>query len=719
MGYISETIVVREHEDAIAELCFCAPSHVNVLSLDTLGYLEQAVDYLQAQPHLKALILTSDKPSFIVGANIHEFLNLFSGPSEHLKLWLNRANHVFNNLSALPFPTIVAIDGHALGGGCELALACDFRIATPRANIGLPETKLGIIPGFGGTVRLPRVIGLDSAMALITQGKTLRATQALEQGLIDAIVAPEQLFSSACKLAHSAMTLDLDWQQRRTEKAAPLPLSQVELTLSEQCAKSITLQQSGGHYPAPMAAIQSLIQGAPCNADEALAIETQIFAHLVDSDSTRALVGLFLADQVIKQQAKQYGKTEAPERVGVLGAGIMGGGISYQAALTGSHVVMKDIAQPALDHGMNEASKRLTQLSQRGRINAQQLSDTLTRIQPTLSEQPLADRQLVIEAVVENAEVKAKVLSQLEQQVDAHTILASNTSTIAIDQLAQSLQRPENFCGMHFFNPVHRMPLVEVIRGRQTSDKAIAQVVALAQKMKKTAIVVGDCPGFFVNRVLFPYFLAFDLLLAQGEPLEKIDRMMSQSFGWPMGPGLLLDVIGLDTAHHAMQVMAAGYPERMQGRENNFISQLHQAQCWGQKNEQGFYRYHLDKRGRRQQQINPQFQQWFGAPQDQLSTQQVMLRMMAPLLNEVVRCLAEGIIDSPEAADMALVYGLGFPPFRGGPCRYLDSIGIAHYLEQIAPLEAISPLYQAPQKLHEMAAQQTGFYPLTQEVAYA
>lgn len=510
---------------------------------------------------LQGLLLRSDKPAFIVGADITEFLSLFAAPCEHLQTWLEEANRIFNRLEDLPVPTLAAINGYALGGGCECALAIDLRIATPSTRIGLPEVKLGIMPDFGGSVRLPRLLGADSALEIISAGKDIGAPEALKIGLVQAVVPDEKLVTAGIDILRQAICGQIDWLSYRTPKREPLKLNAIEAAMSFTTAKAMVAQTAGKHYPAPLTAVKTVEAEAGMTRDDALRIETQHFVTLTATPAARALVGIFLNDQYVKGKAKKLsGAVSVPQQAAVLGAGIMGGGIAYQSEYKGVPIVMKDINGKALELGMKEAAKLLNSQLTRGKLDG----NILSQIQPTLDYGRFADIDIVVEAVVENPKVKGEVLAQMETHLSENAILASNTSTIPIALLAKSLQRPERFCGMHFFNPVHRMPLVEIIRGPQTSDDTIARVVAYASKMGKTPIVVNDCPGFFVNRVLFPYFAAFSLLLRDGADFCQIDSVMEKQFGWPMGPAYLLDVVGIDTAHHAQAVMAQGFPQRMQ-----------------------------------------------------------------------------------------------------------------------------------------------------------
>ncbi|HCH0918383.1 fatty acid oxidation complex subunit alpha FadB [Vibrio sp. SALL6] len=720
MIYQADTLQVKEIQDGIAELSFCSPKSVNKLDLATLESLDKALDALTSHQGLKGLMLTSDKDAFIVGADITEFLGLFAKTDAELDQWLQFANSIFNKLEDLPVPTISVLKGHTLGGGCECVLATDMRIGDKTTSIGLPETKLGIMPGFGGCVRLPRVIGADSAMEIITQGKACRADEALKIGLLDAVVKTDALYESALQTLTSAINEKIDWQARRKQKTSPLTLSKLESMMSFTMAKGLVAQKAGPHYPAPMTAVITIEEGARFARNEALDIERKYFVKLAKSEEAKALVGLFLNDQYIKGIAKKAAKSASKdtERAAVLGAGIMGGGIAYQSALKGVPVLMKDIAQPSLDLGMTEASKLLNKRLAQGRIDGFKMAGILASITPSLHYAGIENSDVIVEAVVENPKVKAAVLSEVESHVGEDTVITSNTSTIPINLLAQSLKRPENFCGMHFFNPVHRMPLVEIIRGEKTSDETINRVVAYAAKMGKSPIVVNDCPGFFVNRVLFPYFGGFSMLLRDGADFTKVDKVMERKFGWPMGPAYLLDVVGIDTAHHAQAVMAEGFPERMGKQGRDAIDALFEVNKYGQKNGNGFYSYTIDKKGKPKKTFTEDILPVLAdvcADKQEFDEQTIIQRMMIPMINEVVLCLQEGIIATPQEADMALVYGLGFPPFRGGVFRYLDRVGIAEFVEMAKQHAELGAMYHVPQMLIDMAAKGESFYGAQQQ----
>ncbi len=714
MIYQGKALEVKTLSDGNAELTFDLKGEsINKLSTAVILELEEAVAALQKQQDIKGLLVTSAKEAFIVGADITEFHSVF-GKSEDFLVEMNlKVHQLFNRIEDLPYPTVTAINGLALGGGCEMLLTTDFRVMAEKAKIGLPETKLGIIPGWGGCVRLPRMIGADNAIEWIAGGTENKAEVALKVGAVDAVVPLEQLRETALDILAEAQAGNLNWEARREEKKAPLKLNPVESMMVFETAKGFVAGKAGPHYPAPVEAIKAIQKGATAKREKAQEVEAKTFAKMAKTDVCFNLVGLFLNDQLVKKKAGAYEKQVNPtKKAAVLGAGIMGGGVAYQSASKGTPIMMKDINEEALQLGLKEANKLLSKQVQRKKITADQMGEALARIRPTLSYGDFKDVDLTVEAVVENPKVKSAVLAELEDQVAEDAIITSNTSTISITSLAKNLKRPENFCGMHFFNPVHRMPLVEVIRGEKSSETAIAATVAYAKQMGKTPIVVNDCPGFLVNRVLFPYFGGFIGLLEQGADFQKVDKVM-EKFGWPMGPAYLLDVVGLDTALHANEVMAEGFPERMKRDGKTILNVMNEEGRLGQKNDTGFYRYEEDRKGKPKkvfdastyELIKPLIQEAC-----ELTEEDIIARMMVPLCLETVRCLEDGIVETPAEADMALIYGIGFPPFRGGALRYIDALGVKAFVELADSLAELGPLYSPTDKLREMAEKSQSFY---------
>ena len=716
MVYQGNRITVTMLEDGIANMQYNAENEsVNKFDAETNKQFAEVVSALEKADDVKGLIVTSSKGVFIAGADITEFVASFKQPEEEIKDWVININDAFNRFEDLPFPKVAAINGAALGGGCEMTLVCEYRVMSDKAIIGLPETQLGIFPGFGGTVRTTRVIGIDNALELIATGTPKKALDALKLGLVDATVAADDLQDAAIDLVKKCISGELDWKAKREEKLVPVKLNQLEQAMAFNSAKGMIFAKANPkQYPAPALAIAAMEKHVNLPRDKAIEVEAAGFAKAAKTPQAESLVGLFLSDQLVKKLAKQHSKkAHEINEAAVLGAGIMGGGIAYQAASKGLPIIMKDIKSEQLDLGMGEASKLLGKMVERGKMTPVKMGETLSRIRPTLNYGDFAETDIVIEAVVENPNVKRAVLKEVEGLVKDDCILASNTSTISITFLAEALERPENFVGMHFFNPVSRMPLVEVIRGEKSSEEAISTTVALATKMGKVPVVVNDCPGFLVNRVLFPYFGAFDLLLKQGADFAHVDKVM-EKFGWPMGPAYLIDVVGLDTGVHGAEVMAEGFPDRMKPDYKGAIELLYENKRLGQKNGVGFYKYEMDKRGKPKKVADEATYELLKTTTDSdkqtFDDQAIIDRTMLAFCNETVRCLEDNIVSTPSEADMAMIMGVGFPPFRGGPCRYIDQMGLDNYLALCEKYAYLGKAYEAPQKIRDMAAAGETFY---------
>jgi len=719
MIYSGKAITVRSTDDGIAELCFdLQDESVNKFNALTVGELKDATAAIAADTSLKGVIVTSGKPVFIVGADITEFGALFGAGEDEIADRILAINlDVFNAFEDLPVPTVAAINGIALGGGFEMALVCDYRVMSETARVGFPETKLGIIPGYGGTTRLPRLVGADNAIEWIASGKEQKADQALRCGAVDAVVAPDLLGDAARSLLQQCIDGKLDYAAKRREKQEPLKLNRVEATMVFETSKAFVASQAGPHYPAPITAIKVMEKAAGMSRDDALREEARGIAKMAGTLAAKNLIGLFLGDQLLAKSGKSLAKKAGKvERAAVLGAGIMGGGIAYQSALKGTPIIMKDIAQAGIDLGLAEAGKLLSKQVERGRMSVADMTGVLNKIQPALSYDGFDHVDIVVEAVVENPKVKHAVLTETEAKIREDAVLASNTSTISISHLAEPLKRPEHFCGMHFFNPVHRMPLVEVIRGEKTGEEAIAKTVAYALAMGKKPIVVNDCPGFLVNRILSPYIGAFMGLVRRGVDFVAIDRAMER-FGWPMGPAYLCDVVGIDTGVHAGAVMAEGFPDRMKYDFRTCHDVMFENERLGQKNGRGYYAYEADKKGRPKKVVDEEVAALL-APviegSETLDDEAIVDSMMIPMCLEAVRCLEDGIAASATDVDLALIYGIGFPPFRGGALHYIDDVGIDKFVARADELAAaVGPLkamYVPTEKLREMAASGGAFF---------
>jgi len=708
MNFSGEAFRVESIDDGFYALVFDLKGEsVNKFSASVLAELAEVVAQLGQQRDIKGLMLTSAKKVFVVGADITEFTTWFAQPDEVFRTNLIEIHKTFAALEDLPFPTVAAINGYALGGGFEVALAVDYRVMANSAKVGLPEVKLGIFPGWGGTIRLPRLIGLDNALEWIGSGNEQSADDALKQGAVDAVVETDNLQNAALQVLRGCVSGAFDYQSRREEKRAPIKLNEVERSMVFSVAQGMIAQKAGPNYPAPLIALGCIEKHCMLHRDDSMAIEVAGFMEAARTEAAANLVGLFLNDQVLKRAVKAYAKSARHiGHAAVLGAGIMGGGIAYQAALRGTSISMKDIKSEQIDLGLREAKNLLLKRVDRGRLNADQMADTLGRIQPTLSYGDVGRADIVVEAVVENQTIKETVIREVEEVVTGGTVIASNTSTISISKLGEALEQPQRFCGMHFFNPVPVMPLVEVIRGTQTDEATIATTVEFARSLGKNPIVVNDCPGFLVNRILFPYLNAFNILLRDGADFQRIDKIMER-FGWPMGPAYLLDVVGIDTAHHAAQVLAAGYPDRMGIDFKSATEALFENKRLGQKSNSGFYCYQQDKKGKLQKSPDNSVAELLApivGKAKEFSDKEIIERMMIPMCLESVRCLEDNIVDSPVAVDMGLVWGIGFPPFRGGALRYIESIGINAFCELAQHYGSLGAAYRPTEGLLDMAA---------------
>jgi 3-hydroxyacyl-CoA dehydrogenase/enoyl-CoA hydratase/3-hydroxybutyryl-CoA epimerase/enoyl-CoA isomerase len=714
-GRTLKVLPVETELSGIVELCFERGTE-SVNKLDRLAFeeLRQAIEVISGAQGIRGLLVTSTKEAFIVGADIFEFTAVFEGSEADVAGFVAGNSGIISALGDLPVPSVAVINGLALGGGLEVALAADYRVMATSAKIGVPEIHLGLFPGYGGTVRLPRLIGLPAAAQWIISGAQNGADAALAAGAVDAVTTPEALRTAALALLGEAIARRSDWRGRRGELRRPLPLSREQVSNELATAKA-EAAKAMPHYPAAHDAVALLEDAASLERDAALALEALRFAKTAKTQAAASLVTIFINDQAVRKIAKAHAKAARPVRkAAVIGAGVMGGGIAYQSALRGTPIVMKDITSAALDLGMAEARKLLARQVEQGRL-AQAKADTiLAAITPTLGTEGIETADVVIEAVVEEIAVKRRVFSELEAVVGEQAVLASNTSSLRIGDLALGLRRPENFAGMHFFNPVPRMALVEVVRGPRTSDAALATLVGFATAMGKTPIVVADCPGFIVNRVLTPYLIAFLHLVHDGVPFPEIDKAM-ENFGWPMGPAYLADVIGMDISQHVVEIVSAGFPERMQVGFASAFEILRKAARLGQKNGRGFYSYESESKGRPRKAVDPDTDALLAPIQPKgpttASTDMIVERMMLPLVLEAARCVEDAIAGTPGEVDMCLVLGLGLPRYLGGALRYADHLGLARVVELCDRWKDLGAVYHPSETLRAMAAEGHNFYP--------
>ncbi|HEY0686721.1 MAG TPA: fatty acid oxidation complex subunit alpha FadB [Steroidobacter sp.] len=710
-----ESIRVSALDNGVAELCFDRQGDaINKFDKRTVNELQQAIAAIGAQSGVRGVLITSAKQSFIVGADIGGFGQLFSKPQQEVMSSNMASNRVFHALEALPVPVVVALNGFALGGGLEAALAADYRVMATDAHVGLPEVKLGLFPGFGGTVRLPRIAGIEVAIRWIVGGEPSKAEAAKKAGVVDFVSTPEALRETALHVLDQAARGEFDWRARRSAKMGPVNVQGLDASAIFDEAKRTLAARIPKHQPAAMSALELLQEAMSADRDAALALEAAAFARIAKTQAAGSLVQVFLNEQQVKKAAKRHASAgRKVQRAAVIGAGIMGGGIAYTSASRGIQVVMKDIAQSQLDLGMNEARKLLHKQVAGGRITQGQADSVLASIVPQLSYQDFNSADVVVEAVVENLKVKHAVLREVEAQIGSDAVIASNTSSLRIDDLAAPLARPENFVGMHFFNPVPMMPLVEVIRGAKTNDAAVGSVVSYALSMGKTPIVVRDGPGFLVNRILTPYMQAFGRLLADGADYLQIDAAM-ESFGWPMGPAYLNDVVGMDTGVHVAEIICAGFPERLRRSWKDPLQVMVAHGRLGQKNGLGFYRYETSAMGKPVKHIDPDVRVLLREVQASGSKPfgdtEIVERMMLPLIIEAALCLEEGIVASAAELDMALLLGVGLPAYLGGALKYADWLGLDRVVELSDRYAALGPQYLATPTMRAMARERRKYY---------
>jgi 3-hydroxyacyl-CoA dehydrogenase / enoyl-CoA hydratase / 3-hydroxybutyryl-CoA epimerase / enoyl-CoA isomerase len=704
-----QSIRLEMLSEDIAELCFDRRGEAfNKLDVRTVNELSAATDTLQRQPGVKGVLVTSAKNGFIVGADIFEFSSLFARSQSQITAHIAGQNAVFRRFEDLDLPIVTAINGVALGGGLEMALASDYRVIAATAQVGLPEVKLGLFPGYGGTVRLPRLAGCSVAVEWISTGKPRTADEAVMAGVADEVVAADGLRAAGMMRLRAAVGSG-EWRARRVRRQGPFVSDSATFEQARtKLAKETRLQ------PAAAAAVDLIESCAALNRDAALEKEHGAFARIAHTQAAASLVQLFISEQRVKGKARSYAaQARKLERIGVMGAGIMGGGIAFSSAVRGFPVLMKDIAPGALELGTAQAQKQLDKQVSSGRMGSDQAATILKTIRPQLNYAGFEQLDLVIEAVVENMDVKRRVFAELQPCLAPQAILASNTSSLSIATLAEGLAKPENFVGMHFFNPVPVMPLVEIVRGPRTSDTAVAGAVGFVGALGKTPIVVRDCPGFLVNRVFTAYLLGYFRALRDGADFRVLDRVMEE-FGWPMGPAYLQDVIGLDTLLRVVEVISAGYGQRMAVDFPIAPELLVEQHRFGQKSGAGYYRYETDPKGRPKQVADSRVPELLATLQPrgprEFEGRELVERLMLPMIVEAALCLEESVADSAEAIDLACVLGLGFPRHAGGPLKYADWLGLQHVVDRCSTYSSLGPLYSATERMRDMARNRERYF---------
>jgi 3-hydroxyacyl-CoA dehydrogenase/enoyl-CoA hydratase/3-hydroxybutyryl-CoA epimerase len=639
--------------DGIAWITFDSPkSSANVWNEETLREFNHLLEIIEHDTRVRALVLRSAKERiFIAGADIKAIRSM-----QHVRvndlIWLGQA--VFDRLARLPMPKIAAIHGACMGGGFEVTLACDWRIASDHEStkIGLPETQLGILPAWGGSTRLSRIIGVRKALDLITTGKLLNASAAKHAGLVSHVVAMENLETLARRLA------------RKVRPRQWLPFENLFASVIGLMAKRKVIAKTRGLYPSITKAVEVVTRAARGKIEDGLQLERNAVAELIQSHDSARLIDLFFKREEANKRPDSSGTALPIYDATVIGAGVMGAGIAHTLASRGVRVLMTDVTNDSLARGLERIHGLVSDATRRRLVTQVQGRDTLDRISTTHVPVPLNRHHLVIEAATESMELKKKIFADLAARVSADTILATNTSALSVSDLAKTVPHPERVIGLHFFNPVHRMPLVEIITLPETSADVLATVVSFVQKLGKTPVVVKDSPGFLVNRILVPYLMEAVRLHESGISVKDIDDAMLE-FGMPMGPMRLLDEIGLDVAVHVARTLASAFPERFP--HTDALDQMVNAGHLGKKAGQGFYRYENGK------EILP------STHSDLPRHESIQTNLALLISQEAMRCLKEGIARNADDIDLAMVLGTGYPPFRGGPITFARDTGIIDY----------------------------------------
>ncbi|MAV91399.1 MAG: fatty oxidation complex subunit alpha [Bdellovibrionaceae bacterium] len=710
---IQESIQLKE-KDGIAFVEFdLVGEKVNKLSTPVMMRFKEVVEELK-KSSFKAVVLKSNKPGiFIAGADIEEIKKLKT--KEDFKTVIDQAHQIFNDFEDLPMPTVAVVNGACMGGGCELILTCDYRVCSDdkSTKIGLPEVQLGIIPGFGGCVRLPRVVGLQASLDIILAGKSVDSRKAKKIGLVDEVIPAELIEERSVDFVNSILS-----KGKRKKRFQPKGMmnSVLESALGRGMvfsqARKMVMKNSKGFYPAPLSALDVVKKTyGMSNRSKALQIELEGFVKVAVTDISKNLINLFFMMESVKKQTGVKGdvKPRKVKKIAVLGAGTMGGGIAQVAADKGFFVRMKDINNDSLALGYKQAQSIWSKKLKRRRLTKHEFAEKMSHITGGLDYAGFGNVDVAVEAIVEDMKIKKAVIAETAKHMPQDAIIATNTSSLSVTEMAEAHPHPENFVGMHFFNPVDKMPLVEVIRGPRTSDEATATIFDLSKKMGKTPVVVKDGPGFLVNRLLMPYMIEAMFLLEDGMAIEKVDRWYTHKFGMPMGPFRLMDEVGLDVCVKVVKIFRESLGERIQVPE--VAHTLSKSDRLGKKNGKGFYQY--DSNGKETGVDSSVYKDLgLGQPTNPLTEKECLERGVFVMINEAALALIEDkIVETPQDVDLAMIMGTGFPPFRGGLLRYADSLGSKYVVEELEMYATkCGPRLKPTTPLSQMAASSRSFY---------
>ncbi len=687
-------------EDGIAIIRLNQPGKpVNVISADLVEAMHDILARLEGggEGVRAAVIISEKKGTWIAGADIEQFKD-FRTPADGEQA-SREGQKLLNRLERLVMPTVAAIDGAALGGGLETALACTYRIATdsPKTKLGLPEVQLGIIPGAGGTARLPRLVGLAGSLDLMLTGKQLDGRRAKSAGIVDEVVPAPVLLREAKRAARALADGKLKPASARKRGSPKFAENLPGLRgFILRKARQGVMSKTHGLYPAPLRLLEVIERGLDKPVDAALELEAKAFGELAVTQEARSLVHLFFASTAAKNSAPvpEGTKPRDVDHIAVVGAGFMGAGIATVSAESGITVRLKDVKPDAAAKGLRTARETLVKRARRKRLKPFQVTAITDRVEATAEYTGFHTADVVVEAVFEELSLKHSVIREIEAHIGEGTVLGSNTSTIPITQLAAASSRPEHVIGLHFFSPVDRMPLLEIITHAGTAPWVTATSHAYGKKIGKTPIVVNDSPGFFANRILSPYMAEAATLLEEGVSIEDLDRAMT-GWGYPVGPITLYDEVGLDVAQKAGKIMAQAFADRM--TPSSVIDRMVGDGRLGRKNGRGFFKYGED--GKKTEADDAVYALIGAPPRKSMDRAEIQDRLGLMMVNEAVRTLEEGVLHSARDGDVGAVMGIGFPPFRGGPFWYVDTVGASNVVERLRALEQKHGKRFAPAKM--------------------
>ena len=699
---------------------------INKIGPNLVGMFEEIFNDLEKDDSIKAFVLTSKKKDFIAGADIDAFK--FVKKEGDWKPISRKGHEILSRLEKSKKPIVAAIHGNALGGGLEVALACHARIISndKSSKLSFPEVKLGLLPGAGGTQRLPRLVGLQAALDMMLTGKNVFAYPALKMGLVDKVVHVSSLQNAAQKFALELVGKPIKRERNEinldTVKAG-FPALQKALTglvleaplvnkIVFDQAKKMVDKQTHGNYPAPYKIMECVEIGWNQGLEKGYEAEVNKFEELLLSPESKQLINIFFA--MTDKKKNPYGEENVKEvhRLGMIGAGFMGAGIAEVSMNDNIHVLLKDINQDMIDSAFRTIYEDNNKRVQKKAMTKIELEEKMALLSGSLNYEDLDNQEIIIEAVFEDLKLKQNILKDVEANAKPNTIFASNTSALPIKNIAANAKHPELVIGMHYFSPVPKMPLLEIVKTDKTADWVIATCYDVGVRQGKTVIVVDDGPGFYTTRILAPLMNEAQLLLDEGGDILQIDKELNL-FGFPVGPITLADEVGIDVGAHIMsgELMQELLSTRPTFTVSKTLLEISKAGYKGRKNKKGFYKY--DEKGKKMYgQVDAQIYSFYGGnARKKFDAKDIQMRCAMAMVNEAALCLQEGIIENPLDGDIGAVFGLGFPPFRGGPFRYVDSIGAQNAVDILNDLTArFGDRFKPAQILLDKAKQNDTFY---------